>query len=130
MSKNKYLFPRDFVWGAATASYQIEGAWDEDGKGESIWDRFSHTPGKVHDGDTGEMACDHYHRWREDIALMKGLGLKAYRFSTAWARILPVGPCLIILNGLLATPNALGSSMSIITHKNVSLRQARSGTGE
>lgn len=84
-------FPKDFVWGAATASYQIEGAWNEDGKGESIWDRFSHTPGKVLDGDTGDMACDHYHRWRDDIKLMKSLGIKAYRFSIAWPRILPGG---------------------------------------
>ncbi len=84
-------FPKDFVWGAATASYQIEGAWNEDGKGESIWDRFSHTPGKVQDGDTGDVACDHYHRWRDDVKLMKELGLKAYRFSVAWPRILPEG---------------------------------------
>jgi beta-glucosidase len=91
MSNNKLVFPEDFVWGAATASYQIEGAWDEDGKGESIWDRFSHTPGKVDNGDTGDVACDHYHRWHDDIALMKGLGLKAYRFSIAWPRILPAG---------------------------------------
>ena len=91
MSSNKLAFPKDFIWGAATASYQIEGAWDEDGKGESIWDRFSHTPGKVDNGDTGDVACDHYHRWRDDVALMKELGLKAYRFSVAWPRILPDG---------------------------------------
>src|SRR5438552_9807243 len=84
-------FPEGFVWGAATASYQIEGAWNEDGKGESIWDRFSHTPGKVENGDTGDVACDHYHRYRDDIALMGRLGLKAYRFSTSWPRILPEG---------------------------------------
>ena len=84
-------FPSDFAWGAATASYQIEGAWNEDGKGESVWDRFSHTPGKVEDGDTGDVACDHYHRWREDVDLMEGLGLNAYRFSIAWPRILPNG---------------------------------------
>ena len=83
--------PSRFVWGAATASYQIEGAWDEGGKGESIWDRFSHTPGHVANGETGDVACDHYHRWREDVALMSGLGLKAYRFSVAWPRILPAG---------------------------------------
>jgi len=88
---NLRKFPKDFVWGAATASYQIEGAWDEDGKGESIWDRFSHTPGKVDNGDTGDVACDHYHRWREDVALMKDLGLNAYRFSIAWSRIFPEG---------------------------------------
>jgi beta-glucosidase len=91
VSENKFVFPKDFVWGAATASYQIEGAWDEDGKGESIWDRFSHTPGKVQNGDTGDVACDHYHRWGEDLALMKEIGLHAYRFSVAWPRILPAG---------------------------------------
>jgi beta-glucosidase len=88
---NRITFPSDFVWGAATASYQIEGGWDEDGKGESIWDRFSHTPGKVAEGHTGDIACDHYHRWREDVVLMKELGLKAYRFSVSWPRVLPQG---------------------------------------
>jgi len=89
-----YQFPAGFVWGSATASYQIEGAAREDGRGESIWDRFSHTPGKVANGDTGDVAADHYHRYQEDVALMKTLGLKAYRFSIAWPRILPdgVGP--------------------------------------
>jgi len=91
VSNKKLVFPKDFIWGAATASYQIEGAWNADGKGESIWDRFSHTPGKVDNGDTGDIACDHYHRWREDVALMKELGLKAYRFSVAWPRLLPEG---------------------------------------
>ena len=84
-------FPSDFAWGAATAAYQIEGAFNEGGRGESIWDRFSHTPGKVQNGDTGDVACDHYHRYREDIALMKQLGLKAYRFSVSWPRVLPNG---------------------------------------
>ena len=91
MNTNKLEFPKNFVWGAATASYQIEGAWDEDGKGESIWDRFSHTPGKVDNDDTGDEACDHYHRWRDDVALMKELAFNAYRFSIAWPRILPEG---------------------------------------
>jgi beta-glucosidase len=86
-----YDFPPGFVWGAATAAYQIEGAWNADGKGESIWDRFSHTPGKVTGGDTGDVACDHYHRYAEDIALMQHLGLKAYRFSISWPRVLPLG---------------------------------------
>ena len=84
-------FPTDFVWGAATASYQIEGAWREAGKGESIWDRFCHHPGNIADGDTGDIACDHYHRWPEEIALMRDMGLKAYRFSISWPRILPSG---------------------------------------
>jgi len=84
-------FPPEFLWGAATASYQIEGARNEDGKGESIWDRFVHTLGKIKGGDTGDVACDHYHRWAEDIRLMKELGLKAYRFSISWPRIFPLG---------------------------------------
>lgn len=89
---SKYVhFPPDFVWGAATAAYQVEGAWDEDEKGENIWDRFSHTPGKVEAGDTGDTACDHYHRWQDDIGLMKDIGIQAYRFSISWARIFPAG---------------------------------------
>ncbi|MEO8422785.1 MAG: GH1 family beta-glucosidase [Actinomycetota bacterium] len=84
-------FAPDFVWGAATAAYQIEGAAGEDGRGESIWDRFSHTPGRVRNGDTGDVACDHYHRYREDVALMADLGLGAYRFSVSWSRVLPEG---------------------------------------
>jgi len=84
-------FPNDFLWGAATASYQIEGAVHEGGRSESVWDRFAHTPGKVLNGDTGDIAADHYHRYREDIALMRELGLKGYRFSIAWPRVLPQG---------------------------------------
>ena len=84
-------FPEGFLWGAATAAYQIEGAIDADGKSESNWDRFSHTPGKIKDGTTADTACDHYHRWRSDVDLMKWLGLNAYRFSVSWPRILPEG---------------------------------------
>jgi beta-glucosidase len=85
------LFPADFVWGAATASYQIEGAANEDGRGESVWDRFCATPGKVRNGDSGAVACDFYHRYSDDIALMRELGLDAFRFSIAWPRVLPEG---------------------------------------
>ncbi|MGL4745493.1 MAG: GH1 family beta-glucosidase [Dermatophilaceae bacterium] len=84
-------FPPGFLWGAATASYQIEGAHDEDGRTPSIWDTFSRTPGRVLNGDTGDVACDHYHRMPQDVALMAGLGVDAYRFSVAWPRIVPTG---------------------------------------
>lgn len=84
-------FPKDFLWGTATSSYQIEGAVDEDGRGKSIWDIFSHTPGKIEDGTTGDRANEHYHRYRDDVALIKALGVKAYRFSIAWPRVFPDG---------------------------------------
>ena len=84
-------FSPGFLWGAATAAYQIEGAVREGGRGESIWDRFARTPGKVARGETGDVACDHYHRWREDVALMRSLGLRGYRFSIAWPRVVPTG---------------------------------------
>jgi beta-glucosidase len=84
-------FPDGFEWGAATAAYQIEGAAFEDGKGLSIWDVFSHQPGRVVEGQTGDVACDHYHRYREDVALMRELGLQTYRFSISWPRVLPFG---------------------------------------
>ncbi len=84
-------FPNGFIWGSATASYQVEGAVKEDGRGASVWDTFSHTPGKTHAGDTGDVADDHFHRFKTDIGLMKALGVKGYRFSVAWPRIFPDG---------------------------------------
>ena len=84
-------FPEGFQWGAATASYQVEGATREDGRGESIWDRFVRTPGRVKGGDTGDVACDSYHRYREDVALLRDMGCTSYRFSIAWPRIQPDG---------------------------------------
>ncbi|WP_071130693.1 glycoside hydrolase family 1 protein [Enterococcus timonensis] len=91
MSENKIVFPENFLWGSASAAYQIEGAYDLDGKGPSIWDEFVKIPGKTFKGTNGELAVDHYHRFKEDVALMKELGLKAYRFSVAWSRVLPNG---------------------------------------
>lgn len=99
MGKNT-LFPPDFVWGTATAAYQIEGGAHDGGRGPSIWDAFSHTPGKVHSGDTGDVACDHYHRWREDIDLIEWLGVDAYRLSISWPRIMPAGTGAINEAGL------------------------------
>ncbi|NDJ75756.1 MAG: beta-glucosidase, partial [Chloroflexi bacterium] len=96
----EYQFPIEFVWGSATASYQIEGAANVDGRGESVWDRFSHTPGKVTNGDTGDVACDHYHRYAEDVGFMRELKLDAYRFSIAWPRIIPDGDGAINQAGL------------------------------
>jgi beta-glucosidase len=85
------MFPRDFRWGTSTSAYQIEGAATEDGRGPSIWDTFSHEPDRIADGTSGDEACDHYHRYPQDIALMQGLGVNAYRFSIAWPRIQPTG---------------------------------------
>lgn len=93
-------FPDDFVWGAATASYQIEGGWLEGGKGLSIWDAFAHTPGKISDRSTGDVACDHFHRWKDDVALIADLGLKAYRFSLSWSRIMPAGRGSVNADGI------------------------------
>jgi len=84
-------FPDNFLWGMATASYQVEGAWNEDGKGESIWDRYAHGVGHIKGGDTGDSACDHYHLYKQDIAMLKRLNQKSYRFSISWARIQPTG---------------------------------------
>lgn len=88
---NTLSFPEGFIWGTATSAYQIEGAWNEDGRGLSIWDTFCRQPGKIWQGQNGDVAADHYHRWREDVGLMAELGLKAYRFSIAWPRVLPQG---------------------------------------
>ncbi len=95
-----FTFPKGFIWGSAASAYQIEGAWNEDGKGPSIWDEFSHRPGKVTNNENGDVACDHYHRWREDLDLMQALGLKAYRFSISWPRVLPAGSGRINKPGL------------------------------
>jgi beta-glucosidase len=92
-------FPDGFHWGVATSAYQIEGAWNEDGKGLSIWDTFAHTPGKIKNDENGDVANDHYRRYQADIALMSQLGATAYRFSIAWPRIFPEG---------IGAPNARG----------------------
>lgn len=93
-------FPKNFTWGVATSAYQIEGAWNEDGRGVSIWDTFSHTKGRIVNDENGDVAADHYHRWKDDFALMSELGVKAYRFSTAWPRILPAGTGAVNKKGL------------------------------
>jgi len=93
-------FPDNMVWGCATASYQIEGAANEDGRGPSVWDTFSHTPGKVFQGDTGDVACDSYHRYKEDVQLLKNLGVKGYRMSISWSRVFPSGKGKVNQKGL------------------------------
>jgi beta-glucosidase len=95
-----FSFPPGFLWGTATASYQIEGAHAEDGRKPSVWDTFSKTPGKVHNGDTGDVACDHYHHYKEDIQIMKDLGVSMYRFSIAWPRVIPDGDGAVNQKGL------------------------------
>ncbi|MEO8381848.1 MAG: GH1 family beta-glucosidase [Acidobacteriota bacterium] len=97
---DRRAFPENFLFGAATAAYQIEGSPLADGAGPSIWHRFSHTPGRTANGDTGDVACDHYHRWKDDIALMRELGLQAYRFSISWSRVLPEGTGAVNERGL------------------------------
>ena len=93
-------FPNDFLWGAATSAYQIEGSPEADGAGRSVWHRFSHSPGRTVNNETGDVACDHYRRYKEDVALMKRLGLRAYRFSASWSRILPEGTGRVNPGGL------------------------------
>jgi beta-glucosidase len=100
MRQQRMPFPNDFVWGAATAAYQIEGAADEDGRGRSVWDVFSKKKGAVFEGHTGDVACDHYHRYQEDVAAMKALGLGSYRFSVSWPRVLPDGVGAVNPKGL------------------------------
>jgi beta-glucosidase len=100
VKNTKAEFPKNFVWGAATASYQVEGAAREDGRSPSIWDVFCQTEGRVKEKHTGDVACDHYHRWKEDVALMKALGLRAYRFSVAWPRVIPEGTGRVNAKGL------------------------------
>ncbi|OGF48800.1 MAG: hypothetical protein A2231_04400, partial [Candidatus Firestonebacteria bacterium RIFOXYA2_FULL_40_8] len=100
MQSNVYKFPKDFCWGAATAAFQIEGGWKADGKGESIWDREGHTTKNIRNLHTGDIACDSYHLYKEDVKLMKFLGLKAYRFSIAWTRIFPDGTGRVNQKGL------------------------------
>jgi len=95
-------FPPGFLLGAATAAYQVEGAYNEDGKGESVWDRFVLAPGKITNGDTGKVACDSYHRYQDDIALLRTLNLKSYRYSIAWTRIQPRGAGPVYSYGLRA----------------------------
>ena len=91
LQKNNLEFPKGFLWGTATAAYQVEGAAKEDGRGMSIWDTFSHTPGKILNNDNGDIACDFYHKYKEDVQLIKSLNAKAYRFSISWSRIFPDG---------------------------------------
>jgi beta-galactosidase len=93
-------FPEGFIWGTSTSAYQIEGAWRQDGKGPSVWDAFCLIPGKIENGDTGEVACDHYNRFREDVQLMRSLGIKVYRFSVSWSRIMPQGRGMVNEEGV------------------------------
>ncbi len=96
----RYAFPDNFLWGAATAAYQIEGAVQENGRGDSIWDAYCRKPGAIQGGSSGAVACDHYHRWPEDLDMIKDLGLQAYRFSIAWPRVIPGGKGAVNEKGL------------------------------
>lgn len=105
-------FPKDFLWGSATSSYQIEGAWQSGGKGPSIWDAFTQVPGKIFQNHHGNQACDHYHLYKEDVALMAQMGLKAYRFSIAWSRILPQGKGAVNPEGIQFYSNLIDELLS------------------
>ena len=105
-------FPSDFLWGAATAAYQVEGAASEDGRGASIWDTFSHTSGKTHNGDTGDIACDFYHRYPSDIEIIENLGLKGFRLSISWARLFPQGDEVREERGFSFYDNLINSLLS------------------
>ncbi|MCY7184209.1 glycoside hydrolase family 1 protein, partial [Streptococcus gallolyticus] len=105
-------FPKEFLWGAASAAYQVEGAWDADGKGPSVWDQFSKIPNKTFEGTNGDVAVDHYHRYKEDVALMKKMGLKAYRFSVAWSRVIPDGDGQVNQAGLAFYANLIDELIS------------------
>jgi beta-glucosidase len=98
--RSRREFPQGFYWGVATSSYQVEGAWNEDGKGPSIWDTYAHTPGNIKNDENGDVANDHYHRYQEDVALTRDIGATAYRFSIAWPRIFPEGAGQPNANGL------------------------------
>lgn len=104
--------PKGFVLGAATSSYQIEGGWDEGGKGLSIWDTFSHTPGNIENNENGDIACDHYNRYKEDVAIMKELNLNGYRFSISWPRIFPKGRGEVNEAGALFYDNLINELVS------------------
>src|SRR5437868_2690834 len=124
-------FPADFSWGTATASYQVEGAWNEDGKGESIWDRFSHASGKILNGDTGDVACDQYHRYKEDVALMKQLGVRGYRFSISWPRIFPSGKGQVNQTGIDYSGMAMRSSHIVcVAHASAAKAMRAAGTAD
>jgi len=100
VKKQAMSFPKEFTWGAASASYQVEGAAFEDGRGLSVWDMMCRTPGKIANNDTGAVGCDHYHRWQEDVGLMRNIGLQSYRFSVSWPRVMPAGTGAINAKGL------------------------------
>jgi 6-phospho-beta-glucosidase len=105
-------FPDGFLWGSASAAYQVEGAWNEDGKGPSVWDVFAKQPGRTFKGTNGDVAVDHYHRYKEDVALMAEMGLKAYRFSVAWSRIFPNGKGEINEKGLQFYDNLINELLA------------------